>query len=82
MVMAALSWNIKAWMALTLPIAPRWRKKHEAERDAWLRMDFRTFREAVINVPVQVVRSGRRLIWRVLTWRPQLPVFFRLLDAV
>jgi len=82
MVMAALSWNIKAWMALTLPITPRWKDKHGAERDAWLRMDFRTFREAVINVPVQIIRSGRRLIWRLLAWRPQLHVLFRLLDAV
>ena len=82
MVMAALSWNIKAWMALTLPITPRWKEKHKAERDAWLRMDFRTFREAVINVPVQIIRSGRRLIWRLLAWRPQLHVLFRLLDAV
>ena len=82
MVMAALAWNIKAWMALSLPVTPRWRRKHEAERDAWLRMDFRTFRNAVIDVPVQIIRSGRRRIWRLLAWRPQLPVFLRLLDAL
>lgn len=82
MVMAALAWSLKAWMALSLPISPRWRKKHEAERRAWLRMDFRTFRNAVIDVPVQILRSGRRRIWRFLAWRPQLPVFFRLLDAL
>lgn len=82
MVMAALAWTLKAWAALTLPISPRWRAKHEAERRAWLRMDFRTFRKAVIDVPVQLLRSGRRRIWRLLAWRPQLPVFFRLLDAL
>jgi hypothetical protein len=82
MVMAALAWNLKAWMALSLPVTPRWRKKHETERDAWLRMDFRTFRNAVVDVPVQIVRSGRRRIWRLLAWRPQLPVLFRLLDAL
>lgn len=82
MVMAALAWTLKAWAALMLPISPRWRTKHEAERRAWLRMDFRTFRAAVIDIPVQILRSGRRRIWRLLAWRPQLPVFFRLLDAL
>lgn len=81
MVMASLAWSIKAWMAMALPVVPRWRAKHEAERRAWLRMDFRTFREAVIAVPVQILRSARRRIWRILAWRPQLPVFFRLVGA-
>lgn len=82
MVMASLAWSMKAWMALLLPVSPRWRAKHEAERQSWLHMNFRTFRLAVIDVPVQILRSGRRRIWRFLAWRPQLPVFFRLLDAL
>ncbi len=82
MVMASLAWTLKAWMALSLPVVPRWADKHRAERDAWLRMEFRTFLNAVINVPAQVVRTGRRIVLRLLAWRPQLPVFFRLLDAL
>ena len=81
MVMAALAWSLKAWMALSLPIHGRWDKKHVAERDRWLRMELRTFRAAVINVPAQIVRSGRRRIFRLLAWRPELPVLFRLLAA-
>lgn len=82
MVMASLAWTIKVWMALCLPISPRWRKKHEAARSRWLRMEFRTFLNAVINVPAQILRSGRRRIFRLLAWRPELPTFFRLLDAL
>ena len=82
MVMASLAWTLKAWMALSLPISARWRPKHEAQRDRWLHMEFRTFLEAVINVPVQVIDTGRRLVLRFLAWRPQLPVLFRLLDAL
>ena len=82
MVMASLAWTIKAWMALSLPVTPRWRAKHQAERDAWLHMEYRTFLEAVINTPAQVVQTGRRLVLRLLGWRPQQPVFFRLLDAL
>lgn len=81
MVMASLAWTLKAWMALSLPISPRWRAKHRAERDRWLRMAFRTFVNAVINVPAQVVTTGRRLVIRLLAWRPQLPVFLRLEGA-
>lgn len=81
MVMASLAWTLKAWMALSLPISPRWRDKHRAERDAWLRMEFRAFVNSVINVPAQVVRSGRPLVIRLLAWRRQLPVFLRLVGA-
>jgi hypothetical protein len=82
MVMISLAWSIKAWMALTVPVAPRWRAKHEAERREWLRMDFRTFCNAIINVPAQILTTGRRRVWRLLAWRPQLPVLFRLLHAL
>jgi hypothetical protein len=82
MVMASLAWTLKAWMALALPTHPRWREKHTDERDRWLRMEFRTFVNAVINVPAQVVRTARQLVMRVLAWRPQLPVLFRLFDAL
>lgn len=82
MVMASLAWTIKAWMALTLPICGRWRDKHESERTRWLTMEFRTFLNEVISVPAQVVETGRRLVYRFLAWRPQLPVFFRLTKAL
>ena len=81
MVMAALAWSIKAWMALSLPVTERWRARHEAQRQDWLRMSFRAFRKAVIDIPVQILRSGRRRIWRLLAWRPQLDVLARLLPA-
>jgi hypothetical protein len=82
MVMVSLAWTIKAWMALLLPVTPRWRNQHETERDTWLRMEYRTFLAAVINVPAQVIQKGQRLVVRLLGWRPQLPVFFRLLDGL
>jgi hypothetical protein len=37
---------------------------------------------AFVLIPGQVVRTGRRLVYRLLAWRPDLPVFFRLLDAL
>jgi len=82
MVMTALAWNLKAWWALWLPEEGRWREKHQAEKHRVLRMEFRTFLNAFIKIPCQIVRSGRKLIYRVLSYNPHLPVFFRLSTAL
>jgi len=81
MVMASLAWTFKAWAALLLPVQGRWREQHETEKRKLLRMDFATFRNALINVPAQIVRTSRRIIYRFLSWNPWQRVFFRLLDA-
>jgi hypothetical protein len=78
MVMTGLAWNLKAWFALWLPEQGRWREKHRQEKQRVLRMEFRTFLNAFIKLPCQIVRAGRRLVYRVLAYRPYLPVFFRL----
>jgi hypothetical protein len=82
MVMASLAWTLKAWFGLLLPLAPRWREQHEQDRQLVLRMEFRSFLQHFILIPAQIVRSGRRLIYRLLAWRPRLPILFRLLDAI
>lgn len=81
MVMASLAWSLKAWVALTLPISPRWRQRHEHEQRVLLRMEFRTFLAAVVNVPCQIIKHGRRLIFRLLAWNRWQAMFFRLLAA-
>jgi hypothetical protein len=81
MVITALAWSLKAWLALTLPVHPRWRARHAEQQRALIRMEFRTFLAAMINIPCQILRSGRRLIYRVLAWNPWLPIFFRFLKA-
>jgi len=78
MLMTSLAWTLKAWAALLLPVEPRKREEHEAERRTWLRMEFKTFLNAVMQVPCQIVRQARRTIYRVLHWNPHLPAFFRL----
>jgi hypothetical protein len=82
MVIVALAWSLKAWFALTIPVEPSWRTQHEADRERVLRMEFRSFVQRFILVPAQIIRTGRRLIYRLLAWRPELPIFFRLLDAL
>ena len=82
MVIGSLAWSLKAWAALLLPVDGRWKEKHEREKRWLLRMDFTTFRNALINVPAQIIRSGRRTIFRLLAWNPWQSVLFRLLDQL
>jgi len=81
MVIASLAWSLKAWFALSSPVTPRHRERHEAERRSVLRMDFRSFLQRFLLTPAQILRSGRRLIYRLLGWRPDTAFFFRTLDA-
>ena len=78
MVMTGLAWNLKAWWALWLPEDGRWGEAHRAQKQEVLRMEFKTFLNAFIKIPCQIVRTGRQLIYRVLNYNPRLPVFFRL----
>ena len=82
MVIASLAWTLKAWFALRLPISPRWRARHLGQRDRILRMEFRSFVQRLMWIPVQVLQTGRRLVYRVLAWRPDLPILFRLDQAL
>ena len=80
MVMTALAWSLKAWFALRLPETGRWAARYAAEKTAVLRMEFKTFLNACIRVPVQVVRTSRRLVFRLLAWNPWQAVFLRGVD--
>jgi hypothetical protein len=81
MLMASLAWTLKAWFALSMPVSPRWQDRHRAERETLLRMEFRTFVSAIINIPAQILRTGRRLIFRLLAWNPWEHLLLRFLDA-
>ncbi len=82
MVMASLAWTLKAWLALGLPTTGRWRSRHEAEKRSVLRMEFKTFLNALMRLPCQIVRTGRRIVYRLLSWNPWQPVFVRAVAAM
>jgi Transposase DDE domain group 1 len=82
MVMASLAWSLKAWAALLVPTTPRHVQKHRAEKQTLLRMEFRTFCAALIEMPCQIVRGSRRLVYRLLSWNPWQGVFLRLVERL
>ena len=68
MVIAALAWNLKAWFALMV--------RSQARRDELLRMEFRRFQQAMILLPAQIIRQGRKIIYRILGYNTWLKDFF------
>jgi hypothetical protein len=68
MVMSALAWNLKAWYGLLVP---------DRERGLELvKMEFRGFLHAIVWLPAQIVRSGRRILYRILGYNAWLKDFF------
>jgi hypothetical protein len=79
MLMTSLAWNLKAWLALRVPVKNgRWHERHQEQQTKLLRMEFRTFVNSLVRIPCQVVKTGRQLILRLLAWNHWQPVFFRL----
>ena len=83
MVMASLAWTLKSWCALLLP-APRgpWHARYQAERQELLKMEFKRFANSLIHVPCQIVRTGRRIVYRLLSWNPWVASLLRLSEAM
>ena len=80
MTMASLAWSLKAWVALSLPTTGRDADTRSDEKRTLLRMEFTTFRRAFMAIPAQIVKTGRRIVFRLVAWNRWLPVYFCLLD--
>jgi hypothetical protein len=59
MVMASLAWNLKAWCGLLMP--------DPQVGTMVLKLEFRRFLQWFIMMPCQIIRSGRALVYRMLS---------------
>jgi len=82
MVMGSLAWTLKAWSALLLPEKGRWAQKHRREKERLLRMEFATFVHTVVQIPCQIVRAARRIVYRFLSWNPWQSALLRLVKQL
>jgi hypothetical protein len=73
MVIASLAWSLKAWFGLTLP--------RPVDREDIVGMEFKRFVHAVMLVPCQVLRQGRRLVLRLLAYTSRVRLLFRSMQA-
>ncbi|MHB1768753.1 MAG: transposase, partial [Phycisphaerae bacterium] len=83
MVMSSLAWTLKAWCGLLLPVTPyRWESPHREQRHTITRMEFKRFRSELLRIPCQIVKTGRRIIYRIMSWNPWTSILLRLAEAM
>jgi hypothetical protein len=68
MVMAALAWTLKSWYGLLVP--------DPGAGQTIVRMEFKRFLHSFILIPCQILKAGRRLVFRVLAYTKHLRTFF------
>jgi Transposase DDE domain group 1 len=68
MVISALAWNLKSWYGLLMPNRQRGLEL--------VQMEFRRFLHAIVLLPAQIVRSARRIIYRIMGYNRWLKDFF------
>ena len=74
MVIAALAWNLKSWYGLMVPDL--------SAGQAIVRMEFKRFLHNFILIPCQILKTGRRLVFRVLTYTKHLRTFFETFEVL
>jgi hypothetical protein len=82
-----LGWCIRwrgavVWCARSTGACISWAKKRFAEKRQLLTMEFKRFLNAFIRVPAQIVRTGRRVLYRLLAWNPWQHVFLRAAEVL
>jgi hypothetical protein len=69
MVIAALAWSMKAWYGLCAA--------NRALGRQIIRMEFKRFLNTFIKIPCIIVKTGRRTVYRILTYNSHLKQFFK-----
>lgn len=78
MVIASLSWSLKAWSGLIIqPQGPKQQKVEQSKaKRRIIRMEFRTFCQTLIQIPAQIIRRSRQLIYRLQSYRESVDQLF------
>ena len=58
------------------------KQRYRQDKQTVLKMEFKRFVNAFVRVPCQVLRTGRRLVYRLLAWNPWQAVFLRGVDGL
>ena len=58
MAICSLAWNIKSWLGLIIP--------DQAKRHRITSCEFKSFQNMIINIPCQIIKSGRQIIFKFL----------------
>ena len=74
MAIASLAWSLKIWSGLMIqPRGASNAKQAKAEtKRRLIRMDFTTYCQTLMQIPAQIIRRSRQLIYRLLSYRPSM----------
>ena len=81
MIIASLAWNFKTWLALLTPENLKGPDGCKA-RQKLLRMEYRQFFHSFILLPCQIVKKGRKLVFRLLAENSWSAVFLELFNKL
>jgi hypothetical protein len=62
MVIASLAWSLKAWLGLI--------QEDPKRKETLLRIEFKKFLDELMCIPCVVIEQGRRLVYRLLQYKP------------
>ncbi len=84
MLTASLSWTLKIWSGMMIRESGRKQQRAEQKqvRERVIRMEFATFCNAFIQIPAQLIRTSRRLIYRLLTYRPSIDALLLMQEQI
>jgi hypothetical protein len=74
MVIAALAWSFKAWLALLQPKAEH--------RQTLLTMEFKQFLQVWLTLPCQILNRGRAFVFRLVSYNDWVPVLLATVDLL
>jgi hypothetical protein len=74
MVIAALAWSFKAWLALLQP--------GEGHKATLLGMEFKQFLQVWMTLPCQILECGRRFVFRLVSYNAWVPVLLATVNVL
>jgi hypothetical protein len=72
--MASLAWNLKSWLGQLMPNRARGR--------AIITMEFKRFLNTMILIPCQIVCTGRKIIYKILSYNRWLKDLFAVQEFI
>ena len=70
MAICTLAWNLKSWLGLMI--------KDDEKRTMLISCAFKRFQNMLINIPCQILVTGRKLVYRFLNYNSWVKIIFGL----
>ena len=67
---------------MTPTAAGPWHARYVTQQRELVKMEFKRFVNHLIQLPCQLVRTGRRIVYRLLSWNPWVDVLMRTSEAM